>query len=550
MKRILARALFAFASASLLAGQAAAAPPQSGGTLRLVVSSAAGTFDPQVNYTVEYAEMFQMMYDGLVAFRKAGGTDGFNIVPDLSTNVPTPTDGGLTYVFHLRPGIKFSNGQAVTLNDVVNSFRRLFKVNSPNAGTWYNVIVGGDACLTKPDTCTLPGIVTDPATNSIIFHLVHPDSEFLDQMAFPFAVILPADTPNHDMGTTYIPGTGAYTVKTYDPNKGLSLIRNPYFKLWSDDAQPTGYPDQVEYRFGITPESQVTAVENGQYDWMFDTIPTDRLNEIALKYTKQVHLNPLEAVWYAPFNINIPPFNNLDARLAVEYAVNLEDSVKLYGGDALATPTCQILPPGIPGYVPYCPFTKNPGTQWSAPDWPKAMAYMKASGMAGQHVTIVTQSPSPYAQIGVDLQSTLNKLGFKADVKPISPNIQFTYIQNTNNNVQMSVTTWYQDYPAPSDFLNVLYGCASFNKGSDNSINISGFCDKAVDAQMQAAMLTTLTDPAKANAMWTTIDHQMTDRALAVNLFNPRKADFVSARLHHFVFSGEFQFLPQLASVR
>jgi hypothetical protein len=63
-------------------------------------------------------------------------------------------------------------------------------------------------------------------------------------------------------------------------------------------------------------------------------------------------------------------------------------------------------------------------------------------------------------------------------VKPISSNIQFTYIQNTNNKVQMSITQWYQDYPAASDFLNIMFGCASFTEGSDSSINIAGFCDK------------------------------------------------------------------------
>ena len=85
--------------------------------------------------------------------------------------------------------------------------------------------------------------------------------------------------------------------------------------------------------------------------------------------------------------------------------------------------------------------------------------------------------------IGVYLQSVLNDIGYDAEVKPISPNIQFTYIQNTNNKVQISVSQWYQDYPAASDFLNMLFGCASFTAGSDSSINIAGFCDKAITSQ-------------------------------------------------------------------
>ncbi len=527
-----------------------AAPPGSGGTLRLVTISASGTFDPQVNYTLRYAELFQMLYDGLVSFAKTGGAQSVTIVPDLATTVPVPTDGGLTYRFTLRTGITFSNGQPLTTKAVVHSFRRIFKVNSPNAGTWYDVIVGGRRCLSHPHSCKLQGLTVNPATNSIVFHLRHPDAEFLDQLALAFAAILPANTPDRDMGTTPIPGTGAYMVKSYDPSTGLTMVRNPYFKQWSALAQPTGFPNIITYRFGLSAESQVTAIENNQYDWMFEDVPADRLNEIATKYTKQVHIDPTNWTVYVPMNVNIPPFNNKDARLAVEYAMNRESTVKLAGGNRLAIPTCVTLPPKMPGYSAYCPFTKHPGASWTAPNWPRARALMKKSGMIGQKVTVITSLQAPYRQIGVYTQDVLNRLGFRATVKAISPNIDFSYIQNTNNHVQISITDWAQDYPAPSDFLNVLYSCHSFHKGSDSSINISGFCDPAIDTEMAKAELISLKHPNQANQLWGHIDHQITRRAASVNLFSFERLDFVSARLKHFRFSGEYFFLPQLAQVK
>ena len=71
---------------------------------------------------------------------------------------------------------------------------------------------------------------------------------------------------------------------SYDPNSALMLVRNPYFKEWSHAAQPQGYPDEIDETFGLTVEAEVTAVENGQADWMFDPPPADRLNEIGTKY--------------------------------------------------------------------------------------------------------------------------------------------------------------------------------------------------------------------------------------------------------------------------
>ena len=110
--------------------------------------------------------------------------------------------------------------------------------------------------------------------------------------------------------------------------------------------------------------------------------------------------------------------------------------------------------------------------------------------------------------MGVYIQSVLNQIGYKATVKPISGNIFFTYVQNTKNKVQINVQQWYQDYPAASDFLYVLFGCDSFHPGSDSSINIAGFCDKKINAQMHKALALASTDEDAANALWTKIDRR------------------------------------------
>ena len=113
-----------------------------GGTLILDATAAGGTLDPQVNYTLQYWQLYQATYDGLVAFQKVDGDPSFDVVPDLATALPKVTNSGKTYTFILRKGIKFSNGKTVTVNDVLASFQRLFKVSNPNAGSWYNDIVG------------------------------------------------------------------------------------------------------------------------------------------------------------------------------------------------------------------------------------------------------------------------------------------------------------------------------------------------------------------------------------------------------------------------
>ncbi|MCB9948463.1 MAG: ABC transporter substrate-binding protein [Rhodospirillaceae bacterium] len=534
-----------------LAGQAALAQDRAalmeehrGGTMILTAVSAAGTLDPMINYTSQFWQIFQLTYDGLLKFKQGDRAEGFVIVPDLAEALPEPEDGGLTYTFQLRDGIRFSNGDVVTASDVVASFQRIFKVNSPTSGSFYNNIVGADLCIAEPATCTLDGgIEGDDEAGTVTFHLMQPDSEFFAKLAVPHASVLPAGTPTEDAGTEAIPGTGAYVIASYDPNSEMVLTRNPEFTEWSVDAQPDGYPDEIVYRFGISQEAAVTAIQNGQIDWMFDPPPTDRLPELGTQYADQIHVNPLAAFWYAPMNTNLAPFDDVRVRQALNYAVDRNALVGLFGGPVLAQPVCQILPPDFPGHVDNCIYTQDPGPQWSAPDMERALALVEESGTAGQEVTIVAEDNATSRAIGTYLQSVLTELGYDAKVTAISPNIQFTYIQNTDNNVQISISQWYMDYPAASNFLNVLLSCASFTPGSDSSVNISGYCNEELDARMHAAMALSITDPDAANAEWALIDTAFMEQAPMVPLFTPKNIDFVSSRVGNFIFSNQFRWV-------
>jgi len=524
-----------------------------GGTFVSVAKGApSGSPDPQINYTLQEWQLLIFSHDGLVAFKRVGGTEGTKLVPDLATSIPKPTDGGKTYTFTIRKGIKFSNGKELKPSDVKYTFERLFKIGqSPNAGSWYNVIVGGDACVKTPATCNLDkGIVVDDANNTVTFHLTRGDPEFLDKLGVPFGFILPTGTPNKEVQIPP-PGTGPYKWVEYNPNKEMKLVRNPYFKVWSKDAQPAGNPDVIVQKFGLSGEAQVTQVENGQADWMFDTPPADRLSEMSTKYASQVFVNPLTAVYYFAFNVRVPPFNNLKARQGVNFATDRNALVKIYGGPKLAVPTCQILPPSFPGYKAYCPYTKNPGSgKWTAPDMAKAQQLINASGTKGAVVKVNTDTTDVNKAFGLYFVGLLNKLGYKAQLQALSPDIQYPYCQNSKNKIQFCYSSWYQDYPAASDFLNVLLGCDSFVPNSNASPNIAEFCNKPIQGQMNAALQQGITDPTGANTKWEAVYKAVTDQAPWVSMFNPKYVNFVSKRVKGFQFSPQWYFLIDQASVK
>ncbi|MDR3374862.1 MAG: ABC transporter substrate-binding protein [Ancalomicrobiaceae bacterium] len=536
-----ATALCLLVAAGALPAAAQIAPDGTrGGILRLVSGAGGGTLDPHINYTTQYFQLNYILYDGLVTFRKADGKAGEEVVADLAERLPVISDGGRTLTFVLRDGVKFSNGKPVTVEDVAASLRRMFIVQSPTAGTFFTEIVGADKCMAQPQTCTLEGGVSvDAASRTVVIRLTAPDYEFLQKLSLPHAAILPADAPPKDAGAVPIPGTGPYMVVSHDPQKGLDLVRNPYFKEFSADAQPDGWVDEIIYDFGLTEEQQIAAVGAGKADWMFDTLPSERLPELAIKYARRLHVRPLPAMWYAAMNTNLPPFDDIRVRQAVNYAIDRYALVKLAGGPNLAVAACQILPPEFPGYQPYCPYTLNPGTKWSKPDLRKALSLVEASGTAGMKVAIVVKDAPTNRAIGENLAGTLRRLGYDASVKPVPKNIQSVYIQNTDNKVQMSVSMWSQDYPSASDFLKILFSCGSFHRSSGASINISGFCDHAIDARMAEALRLGANDPVQSAALWSEIDKAITDKAPVAVLFNPKEISFFSSRVRHFEFNDQ-----------
>jgi len=530
---------------------APAAAGGKGGTFRILANTApSGSPDSQVNYTLQEWQLLIFTHDGLVAFRRVGGAAGTKIVPDLAESIPKPTNGGKTWAFKLRSGIKFSDGQTLTGKDVKATFERLFKIgNSPNAGTWYNVIQGGDACVKTPKTCDLSkGIKV--SGNTVTFNLTTADPEFLDKLAVPFAFILPASTPTKNVN---IPpaGTGPYKWAQYSPNKQIKLVRNTFFKEWSKDAQPEGNPDQIVERFGLSVEAEYTGVENNQADWVFDQPPADRLNELGTKFADRVHINPLTSTYYFAFNVNEKPFDNLKARQAVNFATDRKALVKITGGPQLAVPTCQVLPPNFPGYVPYCPYTKNPGSgKWTAPDLVKAKQLIAQSGTKGTAVKVNTDTTDTDKALGLYFVGLLNKLGYKASLQALSSDIQYPYIQNSKNHVQFAFSDWYQDYPAASDFLNILLGCNSIHPNSNSSPNIAQFCDKKIQADMDRAGKTGITDPTAGNKIWAKVDHDVTDQAPWVSMYNPKYVDFLSNKVKGYQFSPQWYFLIDQASVK
>jgi YVTN family beta-propeller protein len=515
-----------------------------GGTLRILSELTFKELDPaNAGTAVLTSQIANIGYDGLTAFRRAGSRAGGVLVPDLAVSLPTPTDGGRTYTFRLRRGIHYSNGELVRASDIRRGLERTLRAGSAGQGPFFADIVGARTCLSRPRACDLSrGIVVDDTARTVTLHLSAPDPDMRTKLALPGAVAVPA-RPASFPARRPLPATGPYLIAGFEPGRFVRMVRNPRFRAWSAAAKPDGFPDEISVRLASNQAAAVRAVERGDADYVFGEVQHESPTVLATLFTRyagQVHTNSQFATRYLFLNTRIPPFDDVNVRRALNYAVDRRAAVALEGGPHTSQPTCQILPPNFPGYEPYCPYTAQPGRGrgWSAPDLRKARRLIAGSHTRGMRVDVWAPDPelSKQARFAVQL---LGELGYRARLRLLPSTRYWKYISDSRNHAQIGAIWWGSDFPAASDYLQQLFACRSFIPNDPHNVNWSEFCDREAERLIDRARRLQATDETAASIMWARAERRIVDQAAALPLDNPKQVDVVSRRV------GNYQFSPQ-----
>jgi len=545
------------AAAGLWVAVGAAAPVHRGGTLVSVGSYAViDTVDPaaSTSWNVPPPQELGLTNDGLVTLDHVAGPDGARLVPDLALALPVPSDNGLTYTFQLRPGIRYSTGSLVKPSDVTHSFERLFAIRSSGASLFQS-ITGASACTRTPSHCDLSrGIVANDRTGTVTFHLTRPDPDFLYKLTIAYADVLPASIPDQQARTP-LPATGPYMITSYIPGQMLRLIRNPRFREWSAAAQPAGYPNQIVIPLRLSGTQGAAEIAAGTADFMpnLGQIPGRYTTYFLRGHRDQVRVNPQMLTGFLFLNTNARPFNKLIVRRALNFAFDRRAAVAGWGGPIAAKATCQVLPPGLPGYRPYCPYTRDPGTngRWQGPDMREARRLVVSSGTEGMKVT-VWNSPGPTGAINEtkDAVTALRQLGYRASLRLLPDSTYFTYTNNSSNHAQVIDGGWSADYPSADDFF-AKFTCSYFvpRDGLDTT-DASEYCNPAFDTQVAHAATLQATDPLAANVAWARLDREITNLALWVPTVTPNEIDLISRRVHNYEYNPLWGALIDQISIR
>ena len=516
-----------------------AAASHRGGTVT-AASDLAPVADPTLAYDQVSPSLLGTVYDSLTTLRRSGGAAGLTLVPDLARTLPRPADGGTTYTFTLRPGIRYSNGVALRASDIRRGIQRQLIIG-PAAGIpgYYDGILGANACQQHSRGCDLSaGIFTNDATGTVTFHLAQADPDFLYKLALLVVAPAPPGTPDRVISRApFLPGTGPYMISQFRPNESATLVRNPYFRQWSYAAQPAGYPSVIRYERLAGLRRQESAVIAGRADLALLLSSDDQ--SLAVRYPARVHVGLGLQTGYASLNTRLPPFTNIKARQAVNYAIDRARIIQLDdAAPGQVTATCQMLPPDFPGHQGYCPYTTGAGDgAWHSPDMAKALRLVRESGTTNAPVTVWSFNDGPAKALGSYLVGLLDELGYRASLHAVSETRFWADLYDPRLKIQVSIGAgWAADFPSPSTFFGPLLSCQSADEPATS--NWARFCDPHVDALVSQAQAAQLTDPATARRLWAQADRIVTDQAPYVPIDNGGTAGFVSSR------AGNYQASP------
>jgi peptide/nickel transport system substrate-binding protein len=480
---------------------------------RIVYDTGTDYLDPALSYTVQGWEAMWNVYLSLLGYKHVNGPDGATLVPALATDLPQVSSDGLTYKLTLRKGLKYSDGKPVKATDFRYAIERDFQADSPGGGFFAN-IVGADT-FSKTKKGHITGIVANDATGAITIKLAKPQGDFQNILATIFAAPVPQGTPPKDQSTNPIPSTGPYMIQSYKPNRSFVLVRNPNFKPTAN--VPATNPDKMSFTIVEDDAAALQQVINGQADYDFHPIPVDRLANVQSKYGSQLKVYTPANTYYFFMNTREKPFDNVKVRQAINYAIDRNALVRLYGG--LATPTENVLPPTYPQYKKLNLYPH---------DMAKAKALLKGTGATSVPVTIWGSNRETAKKPVAYLQDVMTQLGFKAKLKIIDAAVYWTTIGNQKTAAQIGFADWFQDYPHPLDWFDVLLNGTRITPTHNN--NYSNYNNPAVNAKIASLKKQPALNDS-INAQWADVDRMVMEQAAWAPYVNRQFTDFFSSKI-------------------
>ncbi|HEY6010317.1 MAG TPA: ABC transporter substrate-binding protein [Nitrospirota bacterium] len=432
------------------------------GYLYLRLNNNPTTLDPALITDVQGGGIAAKLFNGLIRFN-----ENLDIIPDIARSWTLSRDQ-VTYTFHLRSNIRFSNGRRITAQDVKYSFERVLTPATKAPLTWVLDKIDGAQDFMAGKTAAVSGIHV-VNENTLVIKLDRPFGPFLSLLAMTTAYVVPREEVERlgqDFGTLPI-GSGPYVLSEWKHGQRLVLAaREDYFE---------GRPKLNGIYYRVIPEDLTAVLE-------FDTGRLDVLLIPASEYHRYttdpawrdlVYGRPGLNSYYLGLNCTRPPFNDIRVRQAVNMAIDRQhilNTVFEKRGKLAIGP----VPPGL---------WKNKVWQRTLEGYryepQKAKAMIREAGAEGALVRIyITMEPEVLDIVEV-IQHYLNNAGLRAEITQLD----WSALKHAVNEGEPDAfwLSWWADYPDPENFLFPLFHSSSSGSGGNRTRCLDPDLDRLIE---------------------------------------------------------------------
>jgi oligopeptide transport system substrate-binding protein len=461
------------------------------------VASDISSFDPGQATDQPSLEAVTMVFTGLVQM-----DDNLKVQPQLARSYDISADG-LTYTFHLRPNLTFSDGTPLTANDVAYSIDRALSpavANLNGVTLTYLGQIKGAADRVNGKVSTLIGnsikVLDD---NTIQLVTAQKTAYFLQALTYPTSYVVEKSVIDK-WGTKWTDhlgdnggqgGDGPFKVQSYSHTTGIVFVpNNSYY-----GSMPL--LQKVDFDFYKTPDSAYQAYQAGQIDFV-EGVPPSQLAQARALPNAQYSQSSELTIDYLSMNYLYKPFDNIHIRQAFALAINKDIIAKdIYNGARVAT--CHIVPEGMPGYNQHL---QCPASAPTKGDTAKArqlfLQGLQEEGLTlatFPQVTLAYESNVPaldneITTLRQEWQQVLgvNVTGRTEDFVQLLTDENKTVCATPNNlakcqnqGLQMWAAAWGADYPDPQDWISLQFARGAPNNQWNYGQNLS----TAAPAQQQ-----------------------------------------------------------------
>jgi len=387
-------------------GAAAAETPKHGGILTYMIPADGGpSLDGHRETTFAVLHATAPFYSVLIRVKPDDPGNTTDFVCDLCTEMPKPTDDGLTWTFQIRQGVKFHDGTPLTAHDVAASWRKI--VHPPKG-----------VASARENNFVMVDRIDDPNDTTVIFHLNFPTLSFLPALADPYAFIYSKQILDRDMHwyERNIMGSGPFKFESYDIGQSVKGVRNPdYYR----PGQP--YLDGFNAIFAPKQSVRTDAIRADRAALEFRGLPPSSRDQLKKELGDKITVQ--DSDWNCG-NVLTPnhtkkPFDDVRVRKAMFLAIDQWHGAAALQKIANVRTVGAIVFPGSPFAATKAELQHYPG-YWSDIEKSRAEArrLLTEAGQEGLTFELLNRNvDQPYVIVGTWLIDEFRKVGIKVTQK-------------------------------------------------------------------------------------------------------------------------------------